>query len=228
MENRATVSKTEDKIQRQIVLPLSKAVQISLESLRVRLGRSVVTMSGIVLAIAFLMSIWTSNAIIGSLRQANDPKIDLILQTKGIEIGTEGEKAAHTRQIWLITLSLLVCGVGITNAMLMSVTERYREIGTMKCLGALDSFIVKLFLLEASFQGLIGTVAGVIVGFLLSFVISLASYGGAVTHYFPVGRILGFVGLSVLIGLALSVLGAVLPATKAAKMEPVEAMRAER
>ncbi len=228
MKKRVAVSKTEGKIQRQIVLPLSKAVQISLESLRVRLGRSVVTMSGIVLAIAFLMSIWTSNAIIESLREANDPKINLILQTKGIEIGTEGEKAAHTRQIWLITLSLLVCGVGITNAMLMSVTERYREIGTMKCLGALDSFIVKLFLLEASFQGLIGTVAGVIVGFLLSFVISLANYGGAVTHYFPASRILGFVGLSVLIGLALSVLGAVLPATKAAKMEPVEAMRAER
>ncbi len=228
MRDKVLSSKSEVGIQRQIVLPLSKAVQISLESLRVRLGRSMVTMSGIVLAIAFLMSIWTSNAIIESLREANDPSVNLILQTKGIEIGTEGAKAAQARQIWLVTLSLLVCGVGITNAMLMSVAERYREIGTMKCLGALDSFIVKLFLLEASFQGLIGTIAGVAVGFLLSFITSLVSYGGAVVHYFPVSKILGFIGLSVLIGLALSTLGAVLPATKAAKMEPVEAMRVER
>ncbi|HDN67584.1 MAG: ABC transporter permease [Candidatus Latescibacterota bacterium] len=215
-------------MQRQIVLPFSKAVQISLESLRVRLGRSMVTMSGIVLAIAFLMSIWTSNAIIESLREANDPSVNLILQRKGIEIGTEGAKAAQAKQIWLVTLSLLVCGVGITNAMLMSVAERYREIGTMKCLGALDSFIVKLFLLEASFQGLIGTIAGVVIGFLLSFVTALISYGRAPIHYFPVSRILGSMGLSVLIGLALSTLAAVLPATKAAKMEPVEAMRIER
>ena len=118
--------------------------------------------------------------------------------------------------------------MGITNAMLMSVAERYREIGTMKCLGALDSFIVKLFLLEASFQGLIGTIAGVVIGFLLSFVTALISYGRAPIHYFPVSRILGSMGLSVLIGLALSTLAAVLPATKAAKMEPVEAMRIER
>ncbi|OPX32646.1 MAG: hypothetical protein B1H40_01965 [Candidatus Latescibacteria bacterium 4484_181] len=228
MEKRVVTSKQEAKIQRQIVLPFSKAVQISLESLRVRLGRSMVTMSGIVLAIAFLMSIWTSNAIIESLREANDPSVNLILQRKGIEIGTEGAKAAQAKQIWLVTLSLLVCGVGITNAMLMSVAERYREIGTMKCLGALDSFIVKLFLLEASFQGLIGTIAGVVIGFLLSFVTALISYGRAPIHYFPVSRILGSMGLSVLIGLALSTLAAVLPATKAAKMEPVEAMRIER
>ena len=48
---------------------------------------------------------------------------------------------------------MLVAFVGVLNAMLMSVTERFREIGTMKCLGALNSFIVKLFLIESLFQG---------------------------------------------------------------------------
>ena len=52
--------------------------------------------------------------------------------------------------------------------MLMSVTERFREIGTMKCLGALDTFIVKLFLLESTFQGLAGTSAGIVIGFALT------------------------------------------------------------
>ena len=46
-------------------------------------------------------------------------------------------------------MSLLVCTVGITNSMLMAVTERFKEIGTMKCLGALDSFVVVLFMLES-------------------------------------------------------------------------------
>ena len=148
---------------REIVLPLSKAVEISLRSLKIRFGRSLITTSGVILAIAFLMSVWSSNEIVGSLRAVNKSEINLLLQKKGIETGIaesgESSEEAQARmqeesskQTWLITLSLLVCVVGIANAMLMSVTERFREIGTMKCLGALDSFIVKLFLLESTFQ----------------------------------------------------------------------------
>ncbi|HID95033.1 MAG TPA: FtsX-like permease family protein [Candidatus Latescibacteria bacterium] len=215
-------------MEKQIVLPLSKAVQISLESLRMRFGRSLVTMSGIVLAIAFLMSIWTSNAIIEELRDSGDSRIELLLQTKGIETSAEDVKAARSKQTWLISLSLLVCGVGITNAMLMAVTERYREIGTMKCLGALDSFVAKLFLLESSFQGATASIAGTVIGFLLSLVASWISFRGAVIQYFPGIKILTFAGLAVLIGSVLSIVGAVFPAIKAAKMQPVEAMRIER
>src|SRR5207245_11646074 len=69
---------------------------------------------------------------------------------------------------WLIGLALLVAFVGILNAMLMSVTERFREIGTMKCLGALDGFIIKLFLLESLFHGVIGTIVGIVLGIGLS------------------------------------------------------------
>ena len=57
-------------------------------------------------------------------------------------------------------MSLLVCFVGITNSMLMSVTERYKEIGTLKCLGALDNFIVKLFLIESGLLGFFGSLGG--------------------------------------------------------------------
>ncbi len=58
------------------------------------------------------------------------------------------DRNSFYRMIWLVVMSLLVCTVGITNSMLMAVTERFKEIGTMKCLGALDSFVVLLFLLE--------------------------------------------------------------------------------
>ena len=174
---------------REIVLPMSKAVEISFRSLKIRFGRSLITTSGVILAIAFLMSVWSSNEIVGSLRDVNKSEINLLLQKNGIETGIaeSGEASAeaqarmqeeHSKQTWLISLSLLVCVVGIANAMLMSVTERFREIGTMKCLGALDTFIVKLFLLESTFQGFAGTSAGIVIGFLLTLGLALMDYGG--------------------------------------------------
>ncbi|MCK4402075.1 ABC transporter permease, partial [bacterium] len=124
-----------EKIGKQVILPLSKAVEISVKSIKVRLGRSVITASGIVLAIAFLMSIFVSGSINKALLEKGSVEVRVQLQNTG------GEE--QVKQIWLVVLSLMVCVVGIANAMLMSVTERYKEIGTMKCLGALDRFIIK-------------------------------------------------------------------------------------
>jgi len=223
---------------RTISLPMSKALEISLRSLKIRFGRSLITTSGIVLAIAFLMSVWSQNEIIASLRNANKSEINLELQKNGVETLTaEGAAASEqalarlaeesSKQTWLISLSLLVCVVGIANAMLMSVTERYREIGTMKCLGALDSFIIKLFLLESTFQGVAGTLAGIVVGLTMTMMLALLDYGMFVFEYFPVSGILRSALAAIVSGTMLSLIGAMLPAYKAAKMEPVEAMRSD-
>jgi putative ABC transport system permease protein len=223
---------------REIVLPFSKAVEISIRSLKIRFGRSLITTSGVILAIAFLMSVWSNNEIVSSLRAVNKSEINLLLQKKGIETGiAEPGKATaeaqarmqeeKSKQTWLITLSLLVCVVGIANAMLMSVTERFREIGTMKCLGALDSFIVKLFLLESTFQGSAGTFIGILIGFLLTLVLALIDYGTYVFAHFPLIGILKSALAALVVGTLLSLVGAMLPAYRAAKMEPVEAMRSD-
>ena len=222
---------------REIVLPLSKAVEISIRSLKIRFGRSLITTSGIILAIAFLMSVWSSNDIVSNLRDANKNDINLLLQKNGVATldasgsGTaESTKRAleeQSKQTWLISLSLLVCVVGIANAMLMSVTERFREIGTMKCLGALDSFIIKLFLWESTFQGLAGTVSGIIIGLLMTVVLATIDYGQFVFEYFPMTSVLRSAAAAIIAGTSLSLIGAMLPAYKAAKMEPVEAMRLE-
>ena len=109
---------------RTIFLPMSKALEISLRSLKIRFGRSLITTSGIILAIAFLMSVWSQNEIISSLRQANKSEINLELQKNGVETLTaEGAAVSEeaqarldeesSKQTWLISLSLLVCGVGI-------------------------------------------------------------------------------------------------------------------
>ena len=151
---------------------------------------------------------------------------------------TRGQRAGvGAKNTWLIVLSLLVCVVGIVNSMLMSVSERVREIGTMKCLGALDRFIVKLFLLESSFQGVIGTLVGLVVGFVLAFIRSVFSYlyidpttenwHFFAWDYFPVMDVIQAAFWAFLIGSILSVAAAIYPAYGAAKMQPVDAMRVE-
>ena len=213
----------------QVNLSMAKAVEISFNSVKIRFGRSLITVSGIVLAIAFLMSIWTNTAIVDGLKQSKDPTINLKLQQKGIDIDPDSASSRQeaSKNTWLVILSLLVCLVGITNAMLMSVTERFREIGTMKCMGALDSFIVKLFLLESSFMGSAGTLIGVVVGLALTLILSTLSYGSMVFQYVPWGPIAQFGVLALVIGSFLSLAGGILPAYRAAKMEPVDAMRLE-
>jgi hypothetical protein len=141
------------------------------------------------------------------------------------------------RGVWLVTLSLMVCVVGITNAMLMSVTERFREIGTMKCLGALDIFVVKLFLIESALQGVAGSIAGAVIGFLLAFVRALFSYHATdpetgnsywlALRFFPGLTLLAWLAIALCVGIALSIVAAIYPAIRAARMEPVQAMRVQ-
>lgn len=128
---------------------------------------------------------------------------------------------------WLLGLALLVAFVGILNAMLMSVTERFREIGTMKCLGALDGFIIKLFLIESLFQGVVGTILGILAGMMLSLLSILTTYGGFAWKNVPYGQIGTALLMCLAVGVSLTVAGAVYPAWQAARMQPIEAMRTD-
>lgn len=137
----------------------------------------------------------------------------------------EREKGA--RSTWLVIMSLLVCGIGITNAMLMSVTERFQEIGTMKCLGALDSFIVRLFLIESMVVGALGSVAGIILGFLFVLLYYAIKAGFSVTAKVDWTQLSGYMLLALVIGTALSLASAIPPAIRAAQMPAAAALRTE-
>ena len=117
--------------------------------------------------------------------------------------------------------------VGIANAMLMSVTDRFREIATMKCLGATDGYIMTNFILESCLQGTGGGIIGTLLGFLLGTLRSLWSYGWIATEHLPVGLITVTAGISLVVGVILSALAAVYPAWIAARLAPMEAMRIE-
>jgi putative ABC transport system permease protein len=125
-------------------------------------------------------------------------------------------------------LSFLVCVVGVANAMLMSVTERFRDIGTMKCLGALSSFVRAIFLLEASFMGAVGGALGVLLGFLFAMLSYLVPYGAELSLEAlakePGALVLASLG-SLVAGVVLSVVAALYPANLAARMVPADALR---
>jgi putative ABC transport system permease protein len=203
-----SVQSVPNKPQAQIQLPFSKAWQISIKSIKIRWARSVITAGGIFLGIAFFSSVRVAGLfpIAGS--------------------GPEVIAAGH-RQQWLAVMALMVCFVGITNAMLMSVTERFKEIGTMKCLGALDSFIVRLFFIEAALMGLIASALGWLLGWLIVVLLHLFSDGFKIfTGAFLAGTVWQL-AQAVLIGVVITLVAAIPPAINVAKMPPAMALRSE-
>lgn len=220
-------------ISRQVVLPFRKALEISLRSIRVRFFRSMITVASLVLAVAFLSCILTGVDVASGLWRSGDPSLRAGLVAAGYDApaasptGEPTSPGASPKERWIIVLSLLVCTVGIVNAQLMAVTERFREIGTMKCLGALDRFILRLFLLEAGMQGLAGSLLGALLGLVIGLGTGLVRFGTAAISHIAVADLGWTVLFSVLVGAGLSLLGVVYPAVVAARMRPVEAMRSQ-
>jgi ABC-type lipoprotein release transport system permease subunit len=97
----------------------------------------------------------------------------------------------------------------------------------MKCLGALDGFIARLFLMEAALLGIVGGIVGVLLGCLIGIARMFASYGHWVSRFFPVADLASDAAIAVTCGLALTTLSALYPAFSAARMLPMEAMRVE-
>ena len=216
-------------MRRLVALPLSKSFQMAYQSIRVRFFRSLVTTTSLVLAVAFLTFTQAGNDIAEGLVTSQEPAFIQILSKAGYDVTPKATGIeSSAKQRWIVILSLLVCVVGIINAQLMSVTERFREIGTLKCLGALDRFIVRIFVIEATMQGLAGGIVGALLGTLVAFSASIIRFGFSSVSFMPWWDIGMTIFYAVCIGTGLSLLGVLYPAIVAARMLPIEAMRVEQ
>ncbi|MCJ7450265.1 MAG: ABC transporter permease [Candidatus Nanohaloarchaeota archaeon QJJ-9] len=128
--------------------------------------------------------------------------------------------------VGLASISLLVGGVGIMNTMYTSVTERTREIGVMKAVGARDKHILTLFILESGMIGLVGGAIGAGIGGTISYgaAYAIRQYTSIpFSAYVSPMLVAGSLGFAFLVG----VLSGVFPARSAAKLDPADALRYE-
>ncbi len=215
-------------IAKQIVLPFSKSLEISYKSLKIRFFRSMITVSSLILAVSFLSFVLVNTDVANGLLRGNGNDVVEALFKAGFDVDTAtGRVGSSGKERWIVALSLLVCAVGIVNAQLMAVTERFREIGVMKCLGALDRFVMRLFLLEAGMQGLAGAGIGALFGALVGLAMGALRFGTAAFMHLSVVDVIVSVLLATLAGFLLSLAGVLYPAILAARMRPVMALRAE-
>lgn len=215
-------------MERQIKLPFKKSVEIAFKSIRVRFVRSLITTVSLLLAVAFLSFVNVSTDVANGLLATGDADLWQKVVRAGYDVQGQDTRLENTpKQKWIVILSLLVCVVGIVNAQLMAVTERFREIGTMKCLGALNRFILRLFLLEAGMQGLLGSLLGALLGAFFALLNGLLQFGAVALAKVAINNLTISIGVATLVGCFLSLAGVFYPAILAARMQPVEAMRVE-
>jgi putative ABC transport system permease protein len=153
-------------------------------------------------------------------RHANIPDYQVVVPTELLEQSQQTQRLFNLVMGCIAGLSLLVGGIGIMNIMLASVTERTREIGIRRAIGARPADVLLFFLLEATLISLIGGVIGIFTGMGISALVSL--YAGWKTIVSVESILLSF-GVSSLVGIFFGLY----PAWRASKMDPIQALRHE-
>ena len=188
-------------------VPLSELTRLVARNISRRFVRTILTMSGIILSIAFFTTLASAGAALSAIGE-----------------GTQVE----TYHWWMLSLAIIVAAAGITNSVLMAVAERTREIGTMKVLGATNSQTVLILVLENALIGAIGGALGYVIGVAAGAVLNRAAAGGISAFFGMIGASLFLKILlqSLALATTLAIVSSAYPAHKATRMSPEDAMRA--
>jgi putative ABC transport system permease protein len=129
------------------------------------------------------------------------------------------------------SLALIVASLGIINTLVMAILERRREIGVLKALGAADSDVQRLFFVEAGAMGLVGGLFGVVLGWLIGLGINLGTKIYLTRQNLPAVSVasvpLWMIAAAVAFSIGVSLAAGIYPASRAAKLNPIEALRYE-
>ncbi|MEW5799813.1 MAG: ABC transporter permease [Bacteroidota bacterium] len=172
---------------------------------------------------------------INNLENTKEELRGILRKARGVKPGVEDDFAINQQEMFIQTfnaiggvvagiglfitaLSLFVGAIGIMNIMFVSVTERTKEIGIRKAIGAKRSTILFQFLIESAVLSLIGGLIGIIISYPLSLLIN---------QILPTSMPLSVVAIAIIISLLVGVVSGFLPANRASKMDPVEALRYE-
>jgi ABC-type antimicrobial peptide transport system permease subunit len=195
---------------KRVSFTLTDAFRMGYEHIRRGIDRAAINIASIALGISFLSSLTLTDAFYRASARSG-----------GASIGVE------SYQYWLVFVALAVCMVGIVNAMLIAVYERYKEIGTMKCLGALDRHILMIFMAESFLQGFVGGALGVTIGLLTALLSVGFAVGFDIMTKVPALELVILLGGSALLSILLSAASTIYPAFRAARLKPVEALSHE-
>ncbi len=167
--------------------------------------------------------------------------VEAQIQAMGFKTRTVLSQLKHMRTFLVLlevllaaigSVALVVAALGIVNTLLMSVLERYQEIGICKAIGASDGDLVVLFMTEAGIIGLLGGLGGLLLGCGVSWGLEIAinfyARGQGVAEHLAIFAFpLWLLGATVLFAVATSLLAGVYPALRAARVDPIRALRRE-
>ena len=158
-------------------------------------------------------------------RKRDDTNFQVLTATQILEQINQVLGVMQIVLVGIAAISLVVGAIGIMNSMYTSVLERTREIGIMKAIGARNSDILEIFLIESGLIGLVGGIFGTIIGTGMALIIGQFSSGAGFLLTITIEPLVLIFGL--LFAFVVGVLSGILPAYQASKLKPVDALRYE-